>query len=183
MCELSAQSALSLGRDRRFSRPKIRAISAIRGYVSMLVFLLRGCRTVQSPYKPPPGNVFLKKSAQKAQKAIKVPSLTLKLAGFPSITEALLRNLARGEGCLTPETHLRRTNGTICLPSRLTLAMVPFVIRRLLSPGLCWPGLSGVWVFPKLSKLLNQEDAWASPGYALNPARRTRGPLPCCGQA
>ena len=29
-------------------------------------------------------------------------------------------------------------------------------------------------MFPKLSKLLNQEDAWAHPAYAVNPAPRRR---------
>jgi hypothetical protein len=29
-------------------------------------------------------------------------------------------------------------------------------------------------VFPKLSKLLNQEDAWAPPAYTVNPALRRR---------
>jgi hypothetical protein len=65
------------------------------------------------------------------------------------------------------------TNGTICLPTRQVLAIVPFVTRRRLSPGLVWPGLSRGGMFPKLSKLLNQEDAWA---HLLTPH-------PCCGQA
>ena len=29
-------------------------------------------------------------------------------------------------------------------------------------------------MFPKLSKLLNQEDAWAHPAYAVNPALHRR---------
>jgi hypothetical protein len=55
------------------------------------------------------------------------------------------------------------TNGTISLPTRYVLAIVPFVIRRPWSSGLGWPGLSGVVAFPKLSKLLNQEDALSAP--------------------
>ena len=55
------------------------------------------------------------------------------------------------------------TNGTISLPTRNVLAIVPFVIRRPWSSGLGWPGLSGVVAFPKLSKLLNQEDALSAP--------------------
>jgi hypothetical protein len=51
------------------------------------------------------------------------------------------------------------TNGTTCLPARYVLAIVPFVIRRPLSFGRGWPGLSGDVAFLKLSKLLNQEDA------------------------
>ena len=39
----------------------------------------------------------------------------------------------------------------------------PVCTRRALSPGLGWPGLSGGGVFPKLSKLLNQEDALGAP--------------------
>jgi hypothetical protein len=59
------------------------------------------------------------------------------------------------------------TSGTICLPMRYVSAIVPFVTRRRLSPGLLGPGLSGRVAFPKLSKLLNQEDALSAPCYAV----------------
>jgi hypothetical protein len=114
------------------------------------------------------------KKCEKCAKSAKSPLLACKLAAFSLITEALLQNFARENIALRLEPLLPVTNGTICLPTRQVLAIVPFVTRRALSPGLGWPGLSGGGVFPKLSKLLNQEGAWASPGYAVNPALRRR---------
>ena len=67
------------------------------------------------------------------------------------------------------------TNRTISLPTRYVLAIVPFVIRRPWSSGLGWPGLSGVVAFPKLSKLLNQEDALSAPW--LTAFSQLRGPI------
>jgi hypothetical protein len=55
------------------------------------------------------------------------------------------------------------TNGSISLPTRCVIAIVPFVIRRRLSRGPGWTGLSGGVAFPKLSKLLNQENALSAP--------------------
>jgi hypothetical protein len=73
--------------------------------------------------------------------------------------EALLQYLDRENIALRPEPLLPETNGAICLPTRYVLAIVPFVTRSQLSPGHGWPGPSGGVAFPKLSKLLNQEDA------------------------
>jgi hypothetical protein len=66
------------------------------------------------------------------------------------------------------------TTGTICLLMRYVSAIVPFVTRRRFSSGLVGPGLSGRVAFPKLSKLLNQENALSAPCYAVNPALRRR---------
>jgi hypothetical protein len=82
---------------------------------------------------------------------------------FFSITEASLQNLDRREDCLTPGTTSIVTNGTIGLPTRQVIAIVPFATRSPLCHGLGWPGLSGGAAFLKLSKLLNQEDALSAP--------------------
>jgi len=53
------------------------------------------------------------------------------------------------------------------------------------SPGGTCQAFGGV-VFPKLSKLLNQEDALSAPCLRVNSAlrrRRPRGAQECCGQA
>ena len=63
------------------------------------------------------------------------------------------------------------TNGTICLPTRQVLAIVPFVTRRRLSSGLVWPGLSR-GVFPKLSKTAQSRGRLGAPAYAA-PVLRT----------
>jgi hypothetical protein len=78
------------------------------------------------------------------------------------------------------------TKGTISLATRYILAIIPFVIRRRSSSGAVWPGLSGGVALPKLSKLLNQEDALSAPCVRVNSAlrrRHPRGALECCGQA
>ena len=61
------------------------------------------------------------------------------------------------------EPLLPVTNGTICMPTRYVLAIVPFVTRRPQSSGRDWPGLTGGAASIKLSKLLNQEDALSAP--------------------
>jgi hypothetical protein len=62
------------------------------------------------------------------------------------------------------------TKGTISLATRYMLAIIPFVIRRRLSSGAVCPGLSGGVALPKLSKLLNQEDALSAPCLRVNSA-------------
>jgi hypothetical protein len=57
----------------------------------------------------------------------------------------------------------------------LRISDVPFVIRRPWPSGLGWPGLSVGVVFPKLSKLLNQEDALSAP--CLKHFRNYCGPI------
>jgi hypothetical protein len=121
-----------------------------------LLSLLRGCRTVQSPYRPPPGHVFLKKSALKAS------FLPAGLPVFPR-RRRLCYKISSGENIALRLEPTYTGDGTISLPTRYVLAIVPFVIRRPWSSGLGWPGLSGVVAFPKLSKLLNQEDALSAP--------------------
>ena len=123
---------------------------------------------------------------RKVRKKRKKPVLTCKLAAFSSITEGFATKFARENIVLRLEPLLPVTNGTIYLHTRYILAIVPFVTRRALSPGLGWPGLSGGGVFPKLSKLLSQEDAWAHPclcGDFCSPQVRPRGAQECCGQA
>src|ERR1700742_2576658 len=61
------------------------------------------------------------------------------------------------------------TNGRRCLPTCYVRAAVPFLIWRPWSSSLGQRELSGGVALPKLSKLLNQENAWASPGYAVKP--------------
>jgi hypothetical protein len=117
---------------------------------------------VQSPFKPPPTHVAWKK-CPKCAKSEKSPILTYELASFLSIMEALLQYLDRENIPLRLEPTSAGDKGTICLPTRYVLAVVPFAIRRASSPGLGWPGLSGGVAFPKLSKLLNQEDALSAP--------------------
>ena len=74
---------------------------------------------------------------------------------------------------------LPMTNGTICLSVRYLSAMVPFVIGHRWSSHLGWPELPGELMFPKLSKLLNQEDALGTPWLRGNcyPQARPRGAL------
>jgi hypothetical protein len=138
----------------------VSAVCVVRGCVCTLVILIRGCRAVQSPYRPPPGHVASKKSALKALKA---SFLRAGLPVFPR-RRRLCYKISPGESiALRLEPLIPVTNGTISLPTRYVLAIVPFVIRRPWSYGLGWPGLSGVVAFPKLSKLLNQEDALSAP--------------------
>jgi hypothetical protein len=129
---------------------------------------------VQSTYKPPPGHVAPSKVRRKRNKRKKPPS-DLRACRFPSSAEALLQNLAKGEHCLTARNSLLPvTTGTIYLLMRYVSAIVPFVTRRRFSSGLVGPGLSGRVAFPKLSKLLNQENALSAPWDAVNPALRRR---------
>jgi hypothetical protein len=88
--------------------------------------------------------------------------------GFPSSGEALATKSRHGRTLPYARSSLLPvTSGTICLPMRYVSAIVPFVTRRRLSPGLLGPGLSGRVAFPKLSKLANQEDALSAPCYAV----------------
>jgi hypothetical protein len=140
----------------------------------------RGCRGVQSRCKLPPGHVFLKKCAKRAVSA-KSPLLTFRLAGFSSITETLLQNLARAEHLPYGWNPLLTGDKRDDMPTHQVLAIVPFVIRRPWSSE--HPG--GV-AFLKLSKLLNQEDALSAPFLpreSRSPQARPRGAHPCWGQA
>jgi hypothetical protein len=93
------------------------------------------------------------------EKSAKGPLLACRIPGFTSITGSATKS-RQAEHCLTPGTHFYRLQtGRFGLPKRL----VPFVIRRPFSPGPGWPGFSGGASFPKLSKLLNQEDALSAP--------------------
>jgi hypothetical protein len=58
---------------------------------------------------------------------------------------------------------------------RYVSAIVPFVTRRRLSPGLVDLGFPVVWRFLKLSKLLNQVDALSAPCYAVLRRRALAG--------
>jgi len=84
------------------------------------------------------------------------------------------------------EPLLLVTNGTICMPTRYVLAIVPFVTRRPQSSGRDWPGLTGGAASIKLSKLLNQEDALSAPCLGrsfCSPQVAPSRPHPCSGQA
>ena len=82
---------------------------------------------------------------------------------FPSITEALLQNFdRRNVGLRLEPTSTGDTRNNMSAYALLS-AIVPFAIRRPLSSGPGWPGLSGDVAFLKLSKLLNQEDALSAP--------------------
>jgi hypothetical protein len=145
---------------------------------------LRGCRTVPSPYKAPPGHVASKKCAKGAISA-KSPLFRCRLAGFSSTTEALLQNFAGENIALRLQPSSTGDKRTTCLRMRYVLAIIPFVIRRLSFSGRGWPGLSGGVVFLKLSKPLNQEDALSAPCLrreSRSPQARPSGPHPCCGQ-
>jgi hypothetical protein len=65
-------------------------------------------------------------------------------------------------------------NGTICLPTRQVLAIVPFVTRRRLCSGLAWPRLSVVWRFLSCQNCSIKRTHWAHPAYAVKFALRTR---------
>jgi hypothetical protein len=121
---------------------KIRALSALcalRGCLSLLVILIKGRRTGQSPYKPPPGRLFLKKVREKREKREKSPS-------YVQACRSLLDNggfaAQSRQGRILHyawNPFLRLTNGTICLPVRYLLAIVPFVTRSVVPrPRLAW---------------------------------------------
>jgi hypothetical protein len=80
------------------------------------------------------------------------------LKNMQNMSEKRDKGLPRAQDPLLP-----LTNGTICLSVRYLLAMVPFVIGHRWSSHLGWPEPSGELMFPKLSKLLNQEDGPGTP--------------------
>jgi len=150
------------------------AISAIRGCLRIL-FLSWGSGTVQSTYEPPPRHVAPSNVRRKRNKRKKPPSyvracrFSLGRGGFATNSRHG-RTLLYGRNSFLPVT-----SGTICLLMRYVSAIVLFVTRRRLSPGLVGPGLSGRVAFPKLSKLLNQEDALSAPCYPVLPRRALAG--------
>jgi hypothetical protein len=153
---------------------KMCAISAIRGCLRIL-FLSWGSGTVQSTYEPPPRHVAPSNVRRKRNKRKKPPSyvracrFSLGRGGFATNSRHG-RTLLYGRNSFLPVT-----SGTICLLMRYVSAIVLFVTRRRLSPGLVGPGLSGRVAFPKLSKLLNQEDALSAPCYPVLPRRALAG--------
>jgi hypothetical protein len=150
LSELSPKQAGPAIEDSGFRKMcVISVISVIRGCLACFLSLLRGYRAVLSRYKAPPGHVA-SKTVTKAQG---------KLAAFPR-SRRLCSKISIGRSLpYAWNPLLPVTNGTICLPTHFVSAIVPFAIRRPLSSGRGWPGLSGDVAFIKLSKLLNQEDA------------------------
>jgi len=98
----------------------------------------------------------VRKKRSKSPSYVQACSFFLDHGGFAT-------NLFRGEHCPAPGTASTGDKRDDSLPTRYVSAIVSFVIRHPLSSGRSWPGLSGDAVFLKLSKLLNQENAWAHP--------------------
>ena len=94
---------------------------------------------------------------------------------MPGMSGPELHQELKRRGETIPTIFITGENGTISLPTRWVLAIVPFVIRRPWSSLLGWPGLSRGVAFPKLSKLLNQEHALSAP--CLKHFRNYSGPI------
>ena len=99
----------------------------------------------------------------------KGPVLRCRLVGLSSIPATLQQLAGQNTSPHAWSPLLLVTNGRRCLPTCYVPAAVPFVIRRPWSSSLGQRELSGGVALSKLSKPLNQENAWASPGYAVKP--------------
>jgi hypothetical protein len=125
----------------------------------MLVILIEGPAELCSRRISLRYSHSLKKKCAKSARSAKSPLSYVQTCRFPRSWRPCHKISTGRTLCLCLEPLLAVTNGTICLPTRQVLAAVSFATRIPLSAGLGWPGLSGGVAFPKLSKLLNQEDA------------------------